>query len=90
MNPNQSPPADLPPPDPDGWQPDPVLHAKRQEMLRRIRETGQKPTADETEGLWDDEPDPEGEVEAFLKWREERRAEQRAIEQARGPERKNW
>lgn len=41
----------LPPPDPDGWQPDPVLEARRQELLRRFREEGYRPTYDDLDGI---------------------------------------
>ena len=61
-----TPPSD-PLPDPDGWQPDPVLEARRQELLRRFREEGHRPTYDDIDGILADFWASDEEFEEFLK-----------------------
>jgi hypothetical protein len=66
-------PTPLPPPDPDGWQPDPVLHARRREIFRRCKEEGRTITFDEMEGLLADLWESDEEFDRFLKFLREGR-----------------
>ena len=57
-----------PPPRDDDWKPDPVLEARRQELVRRFREEGYRPTYDDIEGILADLWASDEEFEEFLRF----------------------
>lgn len=66
-------PPNLPPPRGDDWKPDPVLEARRQELVRRVREEGYKATFDDLDGIGADLWESDEEFDRFLKFLRESR-----------------